>query len=116
MIIVATSNRKHKLCRELGMYFAEKGRIVPAREYKYVSDRPKLLNMKEINKVMGSYTTAISWIEKYEPELWATIHGTEAKKPEPVKVEVKAEVTTKVETKSDPLAALAASKTRITDG
>jgi hypothetical protein len=30
---------------------------------------------------MGSYTTAVNWIEKYEPELWDTIHSV---KPEPV--------------------------------
>ena len=88
------------------MYFAEKGRVLPAREFKYALDRPKLLNMKEVVKAMGSYTTAIQWIEKYEPELWATIHGKVAEVPEPVKEEVKEEVPVK----SDPLAALAASK------
>ena len=33
---------------------------------------------------MGSYTTAVSWIEKYEPELWNTIHGIKPA-PEPKK-------------------------------
>jgi hypothetical protein len=92
------------------MYFAEKGRVVPAREYKYATDRPKLLNMKEIVKAMGSYTTAIHWIEKYEPELWNTIHG---KVEEPKKVEVKVEAKVETETeKADPLAALSKLSTK----
>jgi hypothetical protein len=112
IVIVATNSRKHHLARELGMYLAEKGRIVPAREFKYANDRPKLLSMKEVVKVMGSYTTALKWIEEYEPELWATIHGKAAVEPEPVKVEVTEEVIAK----PDPLAALAQSKTSEDDG
>jgi hypothetical protein len=82
---MTTRNRKHRVVRELGMYFAEKGKVIPAREYKSATDRPKFLSMKEIVKVMGSYTTAVSWIEKYEPELWDTIHGI---KKEPAVEEV----------------------------
>lgn len=78
---MATNSKKHRLVRELGMYFAEKGKVISAREYKWAPDRPRFLTMKEIVKVMGSYTTAVDWIEKYEPELWNTIHGI---KPEPV--------------------------------
>ncbi len=89
-----TRNRKHQLVRELGMYFAEKGKIVPAREYKVANDRPNFLTMKEIVKVMGSYTAAVEWIEKYEPELWGIIHQVE-----------------KVEEKEAPLAKLAQAKT-----
>jgi hypothetical protein len=81
---MTTNSRKQRLVRELGLYFAEKGRIVSAREYKYISDRPKFLSMKEIVKVMGSYTTAVNWIEKYEPELWDTIHGVKPKPPSPL--------------------------------
>ena len=82
--LMITRNIKHKLVRELGLYFAEKGRLVRAPEYKRVSDRPKHLTMKEIVKVMGSYTLAVKWIEKYEPELWNTIHGIKPA-PEPKK-------------------------------
>jgi hypothetical protein len=80
-----TRNKKHAVVRELGMYFAEKGKVISAREYKIATDRPKFLSMKEIVKVMGSYTAAVSWIEKYEPELWDTIHGI---KEEPVVEEI----------------------------
>jgi len=78
---MATNSKKLRVTRELGLYFAEKGKILPAREYKRVTDRPKFLSLKEIVKVMGSYTTAVNWIDKYEPELWDTIHSV---KPEPV--------------------------------
>lgn len=78
-----TNRRKHRLVRDLGMYFAEKGKILRARDYKTALDRPNFLSMKEIVKVMGSYTTAIEWIEKYEPELWDTIHGVKPAEPEP---------------------------------
>ena len=81
-----TRNRKHRLVRELGLFFAENGGILTARDYKNSNLRPKHLTMKEILRVMGSYTTAVSWIEKYEPELWNTIHGIKPA-PEPKKDE-----------------------------
>ena len=81
---MVTRNRKHRLVRELGLYFAEKGRVLTAREYKVAQDRPKLLTMKEIVKTMGSYHSACQWIQKYESELWDTIHGIRPEpKPEP---------------------------------
>jgi len=99
----ATRSRKHVVVRDLAMYFAEKGKIVPAREYKAAMDRPKFLTMKEIVKVMGSYTTAVEWIQKYEPELWDLIHGI---KPEPEPKPVP-KVAPKPAPKKDPLAKLA---------
>ena len=79
---MATRNRKNKLVRELGLYFAEKGKVLTAPEYKRALDRPKFLSLKEIVKVMGSYTLAVNWVQKYEPELWDTIHGIKPA-PEP---------------------------------
>ena len=72
--MAATRNRKRKVVQEMGMYFAEKGYVVPLDEYKRASDRPAFLTPKEIVNVMGSYTSAVQWIEKYEPELWGLIH------------------------------------------
>jgi hypothetical protein len=90
------------------MYLAEKGRIMSAREYKYAMDRPKLLSMKEIVKTMGSYTTAVDWIAKYEPELWDIINGKEPVEPAPAPKSKKPEPK-----KADPLAALSQGKEKV---
>jgi hypothetical protein len=81
MKMAVTRNRKHRLVHELGMYFAEKGYVVSLNEYKRALDRPAFLSPKEIVKVMGTYTGAVDWIEKYEPELWELIHKKEDKDP-----------------------------------
>lgn len=94
MKMAVTRNRKRKVAQELGMYFAEKGYVVPLDEYKRANDRPAFLTPKEIVRVMGSYTAARDWVQKYEPELWELIHKKD----------------------NDPLAELAQAKTGTKNG
>tara|TARA_E500000178_G_scaffold341241_1_gene384912 strand:+ start:1615 stop:1932 length:318 start_codon:yes stop_codon:yes gene_type:complete len=79
--MAATKSRRLRLAREIGMYFAELGHIPTRTEYSRLRDRPKFLNVKEVDRICGSWPKMLSILEKEQPEIWELIH----KAPEPKK-------------------------------
>ncbi len=100
------SNRPQriKLCRDLAMYFAEKGKIMDQKEYIAAADKP--VTYSGVRNVARSYSRAIEMVKKAHPELLELIEKKKvedakpktppkAPKPAPVptpKVEPKAAV------------------------
>ena len=68
------SGQQKKLVQDLSMFFAEKGSIPSPREYERMPDRPRSLRLRQINRILGSWHTLLSRMEKDEPDLWAIIH------------------------------------------
>ena len=79
--MAATANRRRRLAKEIGMYFAELGYIPSRRDYMRLTNRPKFLNVKEVDRICGSWPKMLSILEKEQPEIWELIH----KAPEPKK-------------------------------
>ena len=79
--MAATRSRKLRLVREIGMFFAELGHIPSRRDYSRLRNRPKFLNIKEVDRICGSWPKMLSMLEKDQPEIWELIH----KAPEPKK-------------------------------
>ena len=79
------SNRPQriKLCKDLAMYFAEKGKIMTQEEYLNQDDKPILLS--GIRNVGRSYSRAIEMMKRAHPELMELIEKKkeEAAKPKP---------------------------------
>lgn len=78
-----TRQRKHNLLL-LGMYFAEKNKILSQDEYINSSDKPILLS--GIRNIFRSYSRMVEMLKANQPELIALI-GT--KKVEPPKADTK---------------------------
>ena len=77
---MANRPQKIKLCKDLAMYFAEKGKILTQIEYNEQSDKP--INMHGIRNVGRSYSHAVEMTKRAHPEL---LKMTEKKKePAPV--------------------------------
>jgi len=79
--MAATASRRRRLTREIGMFFAELGYIPSRRDYMRLSNRPKFLNAKEVDRICGSWPRMLGMLEKEQPEIWELIH----KAPEPKK-------------------------------
>tara|TARA_B100001741_G_C16349881_1_gene503547 strand:+ start:465 stop:782 length:318 start_codon:yes stop_codon:yes gene_type:complete len=79
--MAATRGRRLRFTKEIGMYFAELGYIPTRREYSRARNRPKFLNVKEVDRICGSWPKMLSILEKEQPEIWELIH----KAPEPKK-------------------------------
>ena len=79
--MAATASRRRRLTRDIGMFFAELGYIPSRRDYMRLNNRPKFLNVKEVDRICGSWPRMLGMLEKEQPEIWELIH----KAPEPEK-------------------------------
>jgi len=77
------SNRPQriKLCRDLAMYFAEKGKIMTQDEYIKQDDKPVMLS--GIRNVGRSYSRAIEMMKGAHPELMKLIEKKKEEKAKP---------------------------------
>lgn len=82
---MANQAQRKKLIRDLGLYFAEKGKVLTQKEYIAAKDVPVKFN--KVREIMRSYSRALEIVEASEPELWAL--ATTPAKPKEVKVEAK---------------------------
>ena len=62
--MAATASRRRRLTREIGMFFAELGYIPSRRDYMRLSNRPKFLNVKEVDRICGSWPRMLGMLEK----------------------------------------------------
>ena len=76
---MANRPQKIKLCKDLAMYFAEKGKIFTQEEYLKQPDKP--IRLSGIRNVGRSYSRAIEMVKKAHPEL---LKMAEKKKEAPV--------------------------------
>ena len=72
--MVIRSGQQKRLVLDLSMFFAEKGFIPSPKEYDRMPDRPKASTLREINRILGSWHTLLTRMEKDHPDLWAIIH------------------------------------------
>ena len=92
--MAATRGQKLRLARDLGMFFAEIGEIPSRRDYARHPNRPKVMTVKEIDRIAGSWFRALTIIEKELPEIWELIHSKPSKpefvveKPKPPKIAI----------------------------
>jgi len=77
---MSTRPQRIKLCRDLAMYFAEKGKIMNQQEYLDAADKP--VSFSGVRSVGRSYSRAIEMVKKAHPEL---LEMAEKKKEEAVK-------------------------------
>ena len=66
--------QQKKLVEDMAMFLAEKGFIPSPRDYERLPDRPRELRLKHINRILGSWQTLLSRMEKDHPDLWAIMH------------------------------------------
>ena len=66
--------QQKKLVEDMAMFLAEKGFIPSPRDYERLPDLPRELRLKHINRILGSWQTLLSRMEKDHPDLWAIIH------------------------------------------
>ncbi len=80
---MASRPQRIKLCRDLAMYFAEKGKIMTQDEYVKQADKPVML--AGVRNVGRSYSRAIIMMQKAHPELMELLEKkkAEAAKPKP---------------------------------
>lgn len=80
---MANRPQRIKLCRDLAMYFAEKGKIMTQAEYIAATDRP--VPYSGVRNVGRSYSRAIDMMKQAHPELMEMIEKkkVEAAKPVP---------------------------------
>ena len=64
---MGTRKQKRKLCEDLAMFFAEKGKILTLKEYGECIDKP--LQIRSIKRVVGSYSKAVLMMKNSQPEL-----------------------------------------------
>ena len=64
---MATRKQKRKLCEDLAMFFAEKGKILTMKEYGECIDKP--FQVRSIKRVAGSYSKAVLMMKNSQPEL-----------------------------------------------
>lgn len=95
-----TTQRKNKITRTLGLYFAEKGKVPTYYEYRSDGSRPKGMAPKFILSNFKSWNSFLTYMSKAEPELWALANNI---KPEP-KVAPKPKVEPKAAPKVAPKA------------
>lgn len=80
---MANRPQRIKLCKDLAMYFAEKGKILTQEEYLKQDDKP--VRLSGIRNVGRSYSRAIEMMKRAHPELMDLIEKKkeEAAKPKP---------------------------------
>lgn len=83
---VTNIRKKNRIVREVGMYFAEKGKVSTFYEYKADGGRPKGMSPKYIMSNFKGWEHFLQYFKILEPELWNLANGI---KPEPVKPVVK---------------------------
>lgn len=76
---MANRPQRIKLCRDLAMYFAEKGKVMTQEEYIKAEDKP--VSFSGVRSVGRSYSRAIEMMKGAHPELLELIE----KKKETVK-------------------------------
>lgn len=77
-----TKQVRHNL-ELLGMYFAEKGKVLTKKEYVDATDKPVLFS--GIRKVFRSYSRMVLMLERNQPELFEFTNSEEVETPEPTK-------------------------------
>lgn len=91
---IRKQRQRLRLAREVGLFFAELGRVPSRREYAHMNNFPASCTVKEIDRVAGSWNSLLHMMEKEVPDVWDLIH-----KP---KVEEKPKVTPKAAVKKTP--------------
>lgn len=76
---MANTKQRSKALKDLGMYFAEKGKVMTQAEYISATDKPVLFS--GIRRVFRSYSRMLEMLKRTHPELIELAN----KKPEPVK-------------------------------
>ena len=89
---MANLKQRKKALQDIGMYFAEKGKVLTQNEYIDSEDKPVLFS--GIRRVFRSYSRMIEMLKRSEPELFelATKKPEVQPKPEVKKEAVKEEV------------------------
>jgi hypothetical protein len=81
--MAVTNNRKrNRIIREVGLYFAEQGKVSTFYEYKSDGRRPKGMSPAYIMSNFKGWEHFLQYFKALEPELWNLANGI---KPEPVK-------------------------------
>lgn len=75
------SSQQRKLVKDMAMFFAEIGEIPRPREYEKLPNRPFGARLREINRVVGSWQSLLTKMEKDHPDLWDLIHKPAEKEP-----------------------------------
>ena len=86
--MAVTRGRKLRMVKELAMFFAELGKVPDRKEYERMPNRPKFLNVREVDRICKSWDIMLKMMEVEEPDLWKLIN----KAPEPKKPTIKAKV------------------------
>ena len=68
--MAATHAKRVKIAGQLGMFFSELGEIPDRKDYAKMPNRPKFLDVKEVDKVFGTWTRMLKMLEKEHPKLW----------------------------------------------
>jgi hypothetical protein len=79
--MAVTRGRKLRMVKELAMFFAELGKVPDRKEYERMPNRPKFLNVKEVDRICKSWDIMLKMMKVEEPDLWELIN----KAPEPKK-------------------------------
>ena len=84
--------QKHAALRTLGMFFAEKGKILTVKEYTDCEDKP--MPFYAIRRLFRSYPGMLNMLKRYETELWELAEGVkkEPEKVEPPKTEIQSKL------------------------
>jgi hypothetical protein len=87
--MAGNSRQKKNLAVQMAMYFAERGYLVPYREFSSDPLRPFGLKLFTIKKIFGSWSIMVAYTKSFCPEI---MKGLTDKKPEAVDplVELKA--------------------------
>jgi len=91
--MAATRGQKLRMAKELGMFFAELGRIPSRKEYSKLPNRPRTSTVKEIDRIAGSWNGLITMIRREQPELWELANKApepefKVEKPKPPKIDI----------------------------
>ena len=79
--MAATRSRRLRFVSEIGMFFAELGYVPSRKEYSTLTNRPKFMNVKEVDRICGSWPKMLAILEKEQSELWELIHEAPANEP-----------------------------------
>jgi hypothetical protein len=94
--MAATRGQKRRLAKDLGMFLAEIGKVPTQKEYGVHPQRPRMITLKEINRIAGSWHRALMLIENEQPELWELankkpdleVNEFVIEKPKPPKIDI----------------------------
>jgi hypothetical protein len=74
--------QRTKACKDLAMYFAEKGKELTSAEYINALDKPILFS--NIRSIFRNYSRMVEMVKRQEPELMEFTVKKEQPKPAPV--------------------------------